>query len=96
MKVKTKGGVEYEVPEDVNLFAEARTPSDPFDGRALARVIQRLEYVLEEREVQLEVCHDRLQYAGREVIELDRRLRAAEAKIDELVEGVADAQASRG
>ncbi len=83
MKYRTDGGIEYESHDPVeNLMREASEPS--LDGGAVARVIVRLEEMLEAAERDARFIRELRDY-DREIIEAqERRVWAAEAKIDEL------------
>lgn len=83
MEYTTPGGHTYEV-EDIHSFFSEVSSQDPLQGSVMARVIQRMEWMLQERERDNEETWQRYRAAMDELSESGRRLAAAEDKIDEL------------
>ena len=88
MEHYTPGGVRYEVPEPPQDMFSMAAGEDPLHGATLARVIQRMEYLIQEKEGELRQSWDRYHYLTDENNALLRRINAAEEKIDELYQQI--------
>jgi len=81
---RTPGGIEYSAPpESIDLFQEVQGGS-PLSGEALARVVVRLEHLLEQTEGERDEGWSAYRAAISQVQFQERRIAAADAKIDEL------------